>query len=154
VQEGDELRAKELSIRVLHPPAVGPEGNENARSLVLLVQHAGHSILLTGDLEGAGLAHLVYELPPQLVDIMLAPHHGSPRSNTPDLVKWARPRVVVSSQTSRSSMERVAQMYQEAGVSFLPTSREGAVTIRSNPTGLVVETFRSPEPFVVPTQAH
>ena len=36
-------------------PLDGPAENENSRSLVLLVEHAGHTILLTGDLEGPGL---------------------------------------------------------------------------------------------------
>jgi competence protein ComEC len=52
---GDRLTAGDVVMEVLHPPPAGPDGNENARSLVLLVRHAGHSILLTGDLEGRGL---------------------------------------------------------------------------------------------------
>src|SRR5262249_6284224 len=54
VSAGERLSAGDVSITVLHPPPVGPEGNENARSLVLLVRYEGRSILLTGDLEGAG----------------------------------------------------------------------------------------------------
>src|SRR5262249_11341860 len=52
VRAGDRLSAGDVAMEVLHPPANGPEGNENARSLVLLVRHAGHVLLLTGDLEG------------------------------------------------------------------------------------------------------
>ena len=37
---------------VLHPPQIGPDGNENSRSLVLLIRHAGHTVLLTGDWKG------------------------------------------------------------------------------------------------------
>src|SRR5581483_958390 len=48
-----ERRALEgVELQVLHPPARGPEGNENARSLVVLVRHQGLQLLLTGDLEG------------------------------------------------------------------------------------------------------
>src|SRR5206468_510452 len=46
VRAGDKLTAGTVAITVLHPPAVGPEGKENARSMVLLIKHAGHSILL------------------------------------------------------------------------------------------------------------
>ncbi len=61
VKAEDRLTAGDVTIDVLHPPAVGPEGNENARSLVLLVQHLGHSILLTGDLEGPGLDRVLVQ---------------------------------------------------------------------------------------------
>lgn len=75
VKAGDQLSAGDMTLEVLHPPASGPEGNENARSLVLLVRHAGHAILLTGDLEGAGLQRVVGEIPPRRVQVMMAPHH-------------------------------------------------------------------------------
>lgn len=63
VKAGDPLRAGDVHLEVLHPPAAGPAGNENARSLVLEVRHAGHTLLLTGDLEGPGLEQ-VLALPP------------------------------------------------------------------------------------------
>ncbi len=50
--------------------AEGPDGVENVRSLVLLVRHAGRSVLLTGDLEKAGLDR-VLGLPPPDVDLLL-----------------------------------------------------------------------------------
>jgi competence protein ComEC len=66
----DLVAAGDVLIEVLHPPAAGPEGNENTRSLVLLIHHAGHSLLLTGDLEGAGLER-VLQLPPPRVDVLI-----------------------------------------------------------------------------------
>src|SRR5262249_50212002 len=77
VKAGARLTAGDVALEVLHPPAVGPAGNENARSLVLQVRHAGHSILLTGDLEGEGLRRVLSELPPRHIDVLMAPHHGS-----------------------------------------------------------------------------
>jgi competence protein ComEC len=68
VKAGDRLTAGDVTLDVLHPPPVGPDGNENARSMVLLVRHAGHSVLLTGDLEGPGLDH-VLGLPARSVDV-------------------------------------------------------------------------------------
>jgi competence protein ComEC len=72
VKAGDRLTAGDVSLEVLHPPAVGPEGNENARSLVLQVRHAGHVILLTGDLEGEGLRRMLSELPARRVDVLIS----------------------------------------------------------------------------------
>jgi competence protein ComEC len=71
VHAGDWLTAGDVQLEVLHPPAEGPEGNENARSLVLLVRHAGHAMLLTGDLEGPGLAR-VLGLPEAHVDVLMS----------------------------------------------------------------------------------
>src|SRR5262249_45043581 len=44
VKAGDVLTAGDVTLEVLHPPAVGPDGNENTRSLVLLVRHARPTI--------------------------------------------------------------------------------------------------------------
>src|SRR5262249_34091070 len=87
---GHRLMAGEVELEVLHPPRDGPDGNENARSLVLLVRHAGHALLLTGDLEGKGLDRLL-SLQPRRVEVLMAPHHGSPRANLPELAAWTRP---------------------------------------------------------------
>src|SRR5205085_596901 len=59
VRAGDRLTTGAVTLDVLHPPAQRLEGNENARSLVLLIRHGGHSILLTGDLEKAGLERVL-----------------------------------------------------------------------------------------------
>ncbi len=148
VRAGDRLTAGDVQMEVLHPPPQGPEGNENARSLVLLVRHAGHAILLTGDLEGPGLER-VLTLPPENVDVLMAPHHGSRAANTPDLADWSRPRVVVSCQGPPPGPDRRGDVYAGRGVEFLGTWPHGAVTVRSHRTGLIVETYRTRQRFAV-----
>jgi competence protein ComEC len=147
VHAGDRLTAGAVELEVLHPPEVGPEGNENARSLVLLIRHAGHSILLTGDLEGAGLDR-VLSLPSLSLDILMAPHHGSRFPNTPELAAWARPRVVVSCEGPPHGPIRPPEPYTARGAVFLGTWPHGAVTIRSHESGLLVETFTTTQRFV------
>jgi competence protein ComEC len=71
VRAGDILSAGGVTIHVLHPPRRGPDGKENFRSLVLLVEHAGHRILLTGDLEGPGMKR-VQGLPPPRADVLVS----------------------------------------------------------------------------------
>ncbi len=148
VKAGDRLDAGSVAIEVLHPPAVGPDGNENARSLVLLVTHADHSLLLTGDLEGPGLAQVLAR-PVEPVDVLMAPHHGSRLTNTPELAEWAKPRIVISSQGFPRSPADVEKPYRDRGARFLRTWDRGAVTVRSHSTGLVVETFRDGERIVL-----
>ncbi len=148
VSAGDRLSAGDMAIEVLHPPAQGPDGNENARSLVLLMRHAGHTLLLTGDLEGLGLARvLALPLPP--IDVLMAPHHGSRVVNTPELATWARPKVVVSCEGPPRGGTRATEPYTGLGTQFLGTWPHGAITIHSQPSSLVIETFHTGQRFVV-----
>jgi competence protein ComEC len=150
VRAGDLLAAGAVQIDVLHPPAEGPEGNENARSLVLRVRHDGHTLLLTGDIEGPGLER-VLGLSPEHVDILQAPHHGSKAANTPALAAWAQPRIVISCQGPPRGPSHAPDPYKDIGARFLGTWPHGAITIRSHRTGLVVETFLTGERFAVRT---
>ena len=59
-----------VTIDVLHPPQSGVRGNDNANSIVLELAYQGKRVLLTGDLEGDGLARVI-ELPPRDVDALL-----------------------------------------------------------------------------------
>ena len=155
---GDRFDAGDVSIEVLHPPNDGPSGEENARSMVLLVRHAGHTILLTGDLDATGQA-VATRRPVPPVDVMLAPHHGAATANaagrdeknrpTPGLMAaWARPRFVVSSQGAEPG-PHLAESYGAVGAPVWGTSSHGAVTVRSHPSGLLVESFRTGEVKVI-----
>ena len=136
---GDRFSAGEVEMEVLHPPADGPPGVENVRSLVLLVRHRGHTILLTGDLEGPGVdAVTARPVPP--VDVLMAPHHGSGANQADDLAAWARPRLVVASQ-GRHDAGKAEGAYRRRGLPYWATWPDGAITLRSHATGLTAETF-------------
>ncbi len=137
---GDRLEAGPLEIKVLHPPTEGPAGDENERSMVLHLKYAGRSVLLTGDLEGKGLAQ-VTNTPISPVDVMLAPHHGSPASNTRHFADWARAGLVISSE-ERPFFSR-PDPYKEFGGVIWRTFQEGAVIVRIDESGIRAETFRS-----------
>jgi competence protein ComEC len=165
VHTGKHWEEDGIAFRVLHPPLVGPAGKENVRSLVLLVttleepgargkERERWSMLLTGDLEEAGLEQVLMQRPPR-IDVLMAPHHGSDKSNIPELAKWAKPRLVVSCQAAPPGGERLnVKMYEKAGAKFLGTWPHGSITIRT-PAGDVrrargeeeggasVETFRT-----------
>ena len=100
VHAGQRWQTQGVAFEVLHPPPVGPSGKENARSLVLLVQYNGWSMLLTGDLEEAGLTR-VLAMPAPRIDVIMAPHHGSDKSNVPALATWAKPKIAISCRRRR-----------------------------------------------------
>ncbi len=130
----------QCSIRALHPPSEGVSGSDNANSIVLLIEYLGRRILLTGDLEGAGLERLLNT--PQLdVDVLLAPHHGSTRSNPPGCAAWCSPEYVVISG-GPDAQPQVREAYEKAGARVLHTAETGAVTFRINDQGVHVTTYR------------
>jgi competence protein ComEC len=142
VHAGQRWQADGVSFEVLHPPAQGPAGKENVRSLVLLVRHGKWSMLLTGDLEEAGLTQVLAKNPPT-IDVLMAPHHGSDRSNIPALANWAKPKLVVSCQTAPTSERASVRMYEKMGAKYLGTWPHGAITIRPNDVEAPVRTFRT-----------
>jgi competence protein ComEC len=148
VQAGDRFRAAALQLDVLHPPAGFQGENENARSLVLLVRHAGHTILLTGDLDGAGRQRLL-SLPPLTVDVLQAPHHGSRLANPPELIQWATPRLAIACQGAPRGPAREPDPYQLRGIRLLSTWTHGAITLESSSQGLWVSTFRTAERWLL-----
>jgi competence protein ComEC len=148
VKVGDFLDEEQLHGEVLHPPPVGPEGNENARSLVLRLEQDELSILLTGDLQGPGLAQVLAS-PPLRIDILQAPHHGSKTSNNSELAAWAKPKVAISSQGPPRGNPKTADPYEPAGATYLTTWKEGAVTVRQVQGKWVVETYRTKKAIAV-----
>src|SRR5262249_31197277 len=120
IQAGDRLTSGDVTLDVLHPPANGPDGGENYRSMTVRGVHAGHTWLLTGDLQGSGLDQVLARQA-QPVDVLQAPHHGSRTSNTPALAAWARPRVVVSCEGPPTWPTNVPTMYADHGARFLST---------------------------------
>jgi competence protein ComEC len=108
--------------------------------MVLRVNYASQTLLLTGDLEGAGMDRVLH-LPRFHVDVLMAPHHGSYRLNADGLVEWARPALIVSSQGAPRSPRAPPKVYKDYQGRFLTTHNEGAVTLRLHRTGMIVETF-------------
>jgi competence protein ComEC len=142
VAAGDALPlGRQLRASVLHPAAGTHVDGDNANSIVLLLECHGRRLLLPGDLEGAGLARLLEQAPAE-VDVLLAPHHGSPRSNPAGLADWARPRWVVVSGSAKDDSRELSQTYRAQGARVLHTSRCGAVTITSSRGALDVSCFR------------
>lgn len=145
---GERFKIGEVGFRILHPPPVGPEGPENARSLVMVVEHAGHRIMFTGDLELKGLA-MVLDGPPEHVDVLMAPHHGSHTANTDDLAKWASPLLVIGCDGPKPP-SREPDVYTKRKIPYWITWPHGTITLHSQRTALVAETYRTGQRVVLP----
>lgn len=139
---GDHLRTSgPCAIEVLHPPKEGVLGSDNANSVVLAIEYAGRRLLLTGDLEPPGLHDVLAELPRD-VDVLLAPHHGSQRSDPPGMAAWSQPEYVVVSSGEGDDIQLVMRAYAAYGGQVLPTSTKGAVMIVVRPKEFAVDWWR------------
>ena len=76
-----------VAFEFLHPTIDSRQTGNNA-SCVLRVQNAAGSLLLTGDIESRVERQLVSDLRDRLrADVVVAGHHGSRSSSSPDFVK-------------------------------------------------------------------
>ena len=90
-------------------------------------------MLLTGDLEGDGLDKLLAQ-PAPAVDVLLSPHHGSPKSNPSRLADWAWPAYVVVSSGHERQLPALEERYGSPA-QVLSTRNRGAVTLEIEPDG-------------------
>jgi competence protein ComEC len=145
---GDPLTDKAVQIEVLHPTALGVIGSDNANSIVLLVEHAGRKIMLPGDLESPGLEDLLAELPIDC-DVVMAPHHGSLRSDPKGFANWSRPEFVVLSGDRNledvPTINAVMNSYRQVGSDVFHTAQHGCVTFTLSRDKVIAESFRPVE---------
>src|SRR5205823_563978 len=83
------------------------------------------------------------------VDVLMAPHHGSPAANTRSLAHWSQPRLVVVCD-AQARRPRKDDPYAEIRAETWITGLEGAVTVHSGARGLTAESFRSGRRWVIP----
>jgi competence protein ComEC len=117
----------------------------NDNSLVMRIQDAEESFLLPGDIEKKVENELVDEHAPLAANFLKVPHHGSKTSSTDAFVGAVRPSVAVVSVGEGNQfghpVDSVVERYAHAGVRFLRTDRDGAVTTVTDGHELVVHTF-------------
>ncbi|MBW8885727.1 MAG: hypothetical protein JF612_13335, partial [Planctomycetia bacterium] len=118
---------------------------DNANSIVLLIEHAGRKLLMTGDLESPGLDDLLAEEPIDC-DLVLAPHHGSPRSSPGRFAQWCHPEYVVVSGRrglgDEATIDSVKNSIRLHGAEVLHTAEDGCVRVEVSMHKFAVSTFR------------
>ena len=138
-----------VTIDVLHPPrglvpGVAPESNDN--SVVLNVTMGTVSLLLTGDIEEAGLPWLLDTGAVQGVTVLKVPHHGSRLGEAgARLFSEARPHVAIVSvgRTHHLPSWQTMELAQRSGAVLLSTREDGAIQMRTDGRRLEIQTFRS-----------
>ncbi|MCO6047670.1 ComEC/Rec2 family competence protein [Aeoliella sp. ICT_H6.2] len=141
VELGDRLTLDSVTVAdVLYPDRLGSFGGDNSNSLVLVVESAGQRVMLPGDLESPGIDYVMDE-PPADCDVLLAPHHGSRRSDPPGFAAWSTPEVVIVSGGPGTVDRNVQQSYQQLGAEVLFTAERGAISAKIDSAGFTISTY-------------
>jgi competence protein ComEC len=145
-QAGQRIELGDLRLTVLSPPAQVygmPRATTNARSCVVLAELGARRALLTGDVPARQERQMLEagpELrPEQPLDLLVAPHHGSHSSSSPELLAATRPRWVSMQLGYRNRFghphAEVVQRYRALGAAIVRSDESGAAQWRLGPGG-------------------
>jgi len=134
----------DVEVSVLSPIGQGFGGNDNADSIVLLVDSGGRKILLPGDLEQGGLKFLLAQ-PLIDCDVVMAAHHGSPHSEPEQFMAWSTPEWVVISGGGKRVTEAMELRFAGPASKrhVLRTDQAGAVQVKVDTDEVTVEHWRT-----------
>lgn len=146
IHAGQRLTAgPEIKLEILHPTSKSNYRSDNANSIILLIEHWGQRILLTGDLEPPGLDDVLAEESPGY-HIVSAPHHGSPRSNPGRFADWSKPQHVVVSGSiplgDEATIASVKDSFRLRGAEVYHTAEDGCVRVEVGTHGTQVTTHK------------
>lgn len=140
---GDRFAVGAFTVTVLSPVRVR-EGRDNADSLVLRVDGAGRTLLLTGDIS----ARTEEALAMSACDVIKVPHHGSATGTSEALLTGTTPAIAVLSvgTPNRYGFPRpeVLERLDAAGAQVWRTDQCGAVTVRFSPQGCSAQGYAPP----------
>lgn len=120
----------------------------NDRSCVLRMVSAQGAVLLTGDIEARSEQELLARAPAKLrSEVLVAPHHSSRSSSTPEFIAAVQPRWAVLPVGYRNRFghprEEVLERYRASGAQLLRTDSAGAVLVRIGDEGISVDAYRA-----------
>jgi len=126
-------------FRWLHPDQDqldARRGSTNARSCVLRIESPGGAVLLVGDIEARQERTLLSREEPALLraKLLLAPHHGSKTSSTPEFLAAVSPSIAIFQVGFRNRYRHphpaVLARYRSRGVQILRSDRHAAIQVR------------------------
>ena len=133
---GQSWRWDGVHFEMLHPDGVHADAaRPNARSCTLRIRYREHAVLLTGDIEAPQERALLARVASQLqASVLLAPHHGSGTSSTPEFLAAVSPQLALFQVGYRNRYRHpkaeVLDRYVQRGIQTLRTDRDGAVSVK------------------------
>jgi competence protein ComEC len=143
VGAGDRIEFEDFALALLWPPK-GDSGwrltSPNDRSLVVRVTSGRRSLLLTGDIEQAGMGGLMATSDDLAAEVLYVPHHGAQDPVLGDFIRAVRPEYAVISSDSVGGKGRTEARRLLPGVFVYRTFTDGTVYFRAGPSGWSVRT--------------
>ena len=131
-RRGERWEWDGVAFEFLYPDATDLRGNDS--SCVLRVWTDTHSLLLPGDIEARSERRLLANAGELRADVLVAPHHGSLTSSTPEFIAAVAPRWVLfpTGYRNRWNFPRpeVVQRYEQRDIAWRDTARDGAIDLR------------------------
>ncbi len=129
---GRAWRVDQVHFEFQYPSGISDVSGNNA-SCVLRISAGGHSVLLTGDIEGEAEAELLQNTRLQPADVVVVPHHGSRTSSGRALVGALRPTLAIVSAAHGNRWDlpdaEVRARWRDAGAEWLTTAEDGAISV-------------------------
>ena len=124
-----------VQFDMLHPDDYYANAEQpNARSCTLRIRYRENAVLLTGDIEAPQERALLNRGADQLsASVLLAPHHGSGTSSTPEFLAAVSPRLALFQVGYRNRYRHpkaeVLDRYLQRNIVTLRTDQSGAVRV-------------------------
>lgn len=123
----------------LSPTDQTPKGSNN-RSCVLMIEHAGRKVLITGDIEKQVERYMLQAEMTIRADLLLVPHQGSKTSSTQAFIDAVSPSLALVAAGYNNHYGHphasVINRYQAAGVDVLSTIEHGTIDVIINHEGI------------------
>lgn len=141
-QDGQSWVWDGVSFNMLHPMAAQYEAvakKSNDMSCVLKVSSAYGSVLLTSDIEAVSEIALLARYDGSLrSDVLVAPHHGSRTSSTPEFIAAVAADIVIFPVGYHNRFHhpnaQVFERYRASGASLYRTDLDGALSVHLGQT--------------------
>lgn len=135
LEKGNVLGLGTTKVKVLYDGKDSPTSNDS--SLVLLVDHHGSRILMTGDVEEVGEKAL--EEMGARAEILKVSHHGSKTSSSTEFLDSLRPELGIISVGKNNSYghphKEVLERLDQRGIKTYRTDQDGQVRLSINRFG-------------------
>jgi competence protein ComEC len=141
-----------VRFEMLHPSRASYDQDrirDNDRSCVLRIVTRNGAVLLPGDIQRKAEEGLFLAQRDALqADVLVAPHHGSRTSSTPDFVRAVAPQSVIFPVGYRNRFghphEEAAGRYRNLGSRIYRTDRDGALLVTLETGGAIrIEPYRA-----------
>ncbi|QQE12774.1 ComEC/Rec2 family competence protein [Planctomycetota bacterium] len=137
-------QTESFNYAILWPPINYHPKADNDTSIVLRIDFAGRSLLLSGDIQSEAIQMLQASTQNLDVDITDLPHHGSFITESPQFIQMTSPQIVLQSAGYKAlQQDPWLNLLQQHNIQRFITARDGMVHLQITPQGeILTSTFK------------